>query len=70
VQLRLLWSRVLFEREQLLRAESLVVNLGCGLDEILQVSPEERHPSSFPHPHELFKASYLVKKFRSDTNSQ
>jgi len=42
-----LWPRVLLEREQLLRAESLIVNLGCGLDQILQVGPEERHPSSF-----------------------
>ncbi len=34
------------------------MDLGRGLDEILQMSPEERHPSLFPHPHK-FVLSHL-----------
>lgn len=66
-ELRLLRPRVLLERKELLGPESFVMNLGRGLNQVLQVSPEGRHPY---HAYKYFKLSYLVKKLRSDTNSQ
>lgn len=75
LRLRLLWPGVLLEREQLLRPESLVMNLGRSLDQVLQVSPEDGHPYTLSHPNKDLSAltwsrNYAATQTRNASHPQ
>jgi hypothetical protein len=59
----------LLESKQLLRTESLIVDLGCGLDQVLQVCPTLGHGEN-ADPKISAYATNLVRKFRRCMNSQ